>query len=116
VRILVTGSRSWRDAETVRRALAEVWDPKNILISGGCPTGADALAEACWRHWGGTVDRYMADWLRYGKRAGLVRNVEMVKAKPDVLLAFIVSNSPGASHTLDMANRYGIPDVRVHRR
>lgn len=49
-RILVTGSRDWRDAQTLDEALRYYFDanPDSILVSGACPTGADRLAEEAW--------------------------------------------------------------------
>ncbi|MFE4462902.1 SLOG family protein [Nocardia tengchongensis] len=110
----MTGSRSWRDRRIIRDALAEVWDLDAVLVSGACPTGADALCEACWTHWGGQVERIPADWKQFGRRAGFQRNAEMVKLGADVCLAFIHDGSAGASHTADLAQRAGIP-TRIFR-
>ncbi|WP_218952196.1 SLOG family protein [Amycolatopsis anabasis] len=107
-RILITGSRAWFDRAVIRRALAAVWHPDSVLVSGACPRGADALCEACWTHWDGRVERHPARWRQFGRRAGFVRNAEMVRAGADVCLAFILDDSPGASHTADLARRAGI--------
>src|SRR5690606_2612933 len=58
--VLVTGSRRWTDTTTIRDGLASVWHPTNVLVHGACPTGADALANACWTHWGGRVEPHPA--------------------------------------------------------
>lgn len=108
-RVLITGSRGWTDTAVIRAALAEVWDRKTVLVSGACPRGADALCEACWNHWGGQVQRHPAQWHRHGRRAGFVRNAAMVNAGAEVCLAFILNESPGASHTAALAQRAGIP-------
>jgi len=50
-RVLVTGSRQWTDATTIRAAFAEQWgDGRALLISGvcPCPAGADRIAERFW--------------------------------------------------------------------
>lgn len=54
-----------------------------------------------------------ADWERYGKRAGIVRNAEMVAAGADVCLAFVLGESRGTRHCMREAAKAGIP-VRVH--
>lgn len=113
-RVLVTGSRGWRDRAVIRFALADVWDAETILVSGACPRGADALCEACWSHWGGQVERHPANWDQHGRRAGFLRNAAMVDAGADICLAFILDASPGASHTAELAHGAAIP-TRIYR-
>ncbi len=112
-RVLVTGSRTWTDTSTIRDALTTVWgDGTTILVVGACPTGADHLAEACWRAWGGRIERHPADWTRHGRGAGFRRNEHMVTLGADVCLAFIRDNSPGATHTARLAETAGVPTRR----
>jgi len=93
-RVLVTGSRTWTDTGTIRDTLASVWgDGSAVLVSGGCPRGADRLAEACWTRWGGHVERHPADWDRHGRAAGYRRNTAMVNRGADLCLAFLRGNS-----------------------
>ena len=100
MRVLVTGGRKYQD----RRMLFEVLDycsAKNdeitLVIEGGA-SGADTLA----REWGQAryvpVLTMFADWQKYGKAAGPIRNGEMLeKAKPDLVIAF-----PGGVGTENM--------------
>jgi hypothetical protein len=111
-RILVTGSRTWADVGVIREALARHFRPAAVLVSGGCPRGADAIAEHIWRGWGGQVERHPAEWDRYGKSAGFRRNAELVELGAAVCLAFIRASSRGASHTAQLAEAAGIPVER----
>lgn len=111
-RILVTGSRSWVDVETIRAALAAAGCRGAVLVSGACPRGADAIAEGIWTAWGMPVERHPADWQRLGKRAGFERNARMVALGADVCLAFVRAGSRGASHTVALAEAAGIPVLR----
>lgn len=129
MRILVTGSRDWDQRETIISAISaaylEDWDdaPEDVsmtLVHGACPTGADAIADefaslgadVAPNHW--TVERHPADWETHGKRAGFLRNKEMVDLGADICLAFIKNHSKGATMTLDLAKKAGIP-TRVYR-
>lgn len=120
-RILITGSRDWDDTKAIERALSKYvmededgfWEiPERFtLISGACPTGADRLCEEFWGGYNGTLDLYPADWDKYGKRAGFVRNAEMVALQPDICYAFIKNNSKGATMTADLAAKKDIEVV-----
>jgi hypothetical protein len=104
-RILVTGSRSWKDEAVIYAALDEVYQARRhtgpvTLVHGACPNGADTIAGdwyanalvADWVHNANsplTEERHPADWSRYRKRAGFVRNAEMVTYGADVCLAFV---------------------------
>lgn len=117
MRILVTGSRDWPDVDMVEIGLitaATRADDDITLVSGACPTGADAQAERFALGWGWTVEQHPADWAQYGLRAGYLRNAEMVDAGADVCVAFIKHNSRGASMTLQLAQRAGI-ECQVYR-
>ena len=109
MKVLVTGSRDWTDSETIYRALAEHTAFDEVtLLSGACPTGADAFAERYAKLKGWKVELHPADWDKYGKRAGPLRNQAMVDRKPDLVLAFILNGSRGASGTVAMARKAGL--------
>ena len=119
-RVLVTGSRTWRDRAAVTDALDGLLAEHGALtvVHGACPTGADAMAHK-WALNGRMILRTAAvsephppDWQRHGKRAGVVRNAEMVALGADVCLAFIRDSSPGASNCALLARRAGIPVQR----
>jgi hypothetical protein len=117
VRILVTGSRTWTDTWVIRDALYEsylVSPPGDVItvVHGDCPRGADFIADEVARELEWITERHPADWEQWGKAAGFMRNIEMVKAGADICLAFIRDNSRGATHCADAAERSGIPTRR----
>ena len=117
-RILITGSRDWQDNLTINRAItAAMWDhggTEFVIVSGHCPTGADAEAERIAKARDIPVELHPADWKTYGKAAGFRRNAEMVNLGADICLAFIRNGSKGATHTADLAEKAGIPMMRFH--
>jgi hypothetical protein len=113
MRILVTGSRDWADWNLLNNTLNEYAECENIVIvHGDCPTGADVMAQKWADCQGVRVERYPADWKRYKKSAGPIRNQQMVDLGADVCLAFPLPQSRGTIHCMEAARKAGIP-VRV---
>jgi hypothetical protein len=112
-RLLVTGSRSWNDWDAIRSVLAARYSPDTVLVTGACPQGADAIAEAVWRRFGGDVERHPAQWSKHGRAAGPRRNKAMVELGADECLAFIRDDSAGATGCAAMAESAGIPTRRI---
>lgn len=142
MRILVTGSRDWDDQDVIAEAIHDQWrhltaddcHERVVVVHGDCPTGADRIADDLYRAASTQelyvrgprfyLERHPADWDKYGKRAGFIRNDQMVQLGADICLAFIKScNSPncseelphgshGATMTADLAEKAGIPVKR----
>jgi hypothetical protein len=111
VKVLVTGSRDWTDYEPIFDRLSAC-DAGTVVIEGGAP-GADRLASHA--AWNLRLDhqRFPADWKKYGKAAGPIRNLAMLDESPDLVIAFQRNGSRGTQHTVDEARKRGIP-VEVH--
>lgn len=116
-RLLVTGSRQWRDVEAIRWALRKVgnkWGcrPDQIVVVQGMAAGADLIArriaiELGMRYEDHPVTR--ADWARYGNRAGHRRNAVMVAAGARGCVAFPLGASPGTRGAMKLCQAAGIP-------
>lgn len=89
-RILVTGGRDWEDYETVKNVLSNHVNNINgdIVVIGGCPTGADAMAELVCMTYDINMEKYSAQWDEHGRAAGPIRNQLMVDKGADVCLVF----------------------------
>jgi YspA, cpYpsA-related SLOG family len=117
VRILISGSRYWQDAQVISDALvaaiADVDGPVTIVHGGA--RGADQLAAALATTFGPnvTTEKWPADWDRHGKKAGVIRNQEMVDAGADWCLAFPLGESRGTRDCIRRAEKAGIPTI-VH--
>lgn len=96
-RILVTGSRTWKDEEFIRGCLDALvrsdWlggNPQGwVLVHGACPEGVDAIADRWAVDRGIGRDPHPAKWKEFGKLAGFRRNAEMVQLGAAVCLAFL---------------------------
>ncbi|AGT14315.1 hypothetical protein ADZZY_67 [Mycobacterium phage Adzzy] len=117
-RVLITGSRVWQARTTIWDALKAEWDryPGGLIVVHGGARGADDIADRwAWgmkqTGWNVNPELHRADWDRYGKRAGILRNIEMVKAGADVCLAFPLGNSVGTRHCMGAAEKAGIPVI-----
>jgi len=84
VKLGVTGGRSYMNKEHIREVLERI---KFDTLIVGDATGADALAHAWAVENNKNIVRFSAEWGVYGKRAGPMRNAQIVEAC-DVLLAF----------------------------
>lgn len=103
MRILVCGSRDWTNRALLSTVLDTVKHREIIeVIIEGEATGADTMAREWAEDNGILVKKFPADWDRYGKAAGPIRNKQMlVEGKPDLVLAF----------TLDLASSRGTKNM-----
>lgn len=81
------------------------------ILTGGA-IGIDTLMEKWCRK--NRIENivYEAKWEIWGKRAGIIRNEEMVNAA-DAVIVFWDGKSPGSKHVIDYAKKINIP-VKVH--
>ena len=110
MKVLVCGSRSWNRADLIAVKLSQL--PRGSEIIHGAARGADVTAASLARSLGIPERAYPADWRGKGKRAGIVRNLEMLDAKPDLVVAFWDGESTGTKHTINEARKRGI-DVEI---
>lgn len=104
-KVLITGSRSWADKDTIATALKEIGATE---IAQGGATGADCLAWRVAAELHIPCRTYQADWKKHGRGAGLIRNTEMLNEfKPDVVLAFWDGSSKGTAHMIETSQRGG---------
>lgn len=113
MKVLVTGSRGWTDAQKLGDTLAAL---KPTLIIHGGARGADRLADEWAKKNGIQTQIHLPDWEGYGKRAGMIRNEQMLnESRPDVVVAFWDGASRGTLHMIGYAGRrrYKVEIVRL---
>jgi hypothetical protein len=83
--------------------------PQDAVVVTGGASGADWWAHNHAGHRGLARRVIRADWDRYGKRAGVIRNIQMLDERPDLVIAFWDGESRGTAHTIREARKRGIP-------
>lgn len=111
MKVLVCGSRHFHDYYKLCNTMDDLnLDEKQpITIISGEARGADTLAKQYAEECGWDYVGYPADWNTYGKRAGPIRNSQMlVEGKPDLVVAFLAPNSRGTKHMIEIAQKAGV--------
>lgn len=108
MRVLICGGRDFANVAFIWSRLDRLHErtPFTAIITGGY-RGVDTIAIE-WAVTKPGVKRYVckAEWTKYGRAAGPLRNARMLEWKPDLVVAF-----PGGDDTADMkakANAAGI--------
>lgn len=114
MRILITGGRDYKRESFLLSTLNIHTEdtPHVTIVTGGCPTGADAIAKK-WAEKNSSnvsLEEYPADWNKYGKAAGPIRNQHMVNLGADYCLAF-PTGGRGTAHCIKAAKESGIETI-----
>jgi hypothetical protein len=104
MRVIIAGGRTFQDYNLLCRVcdymLSET--KSDITIVSGTANGADKLGEQYANDRGYQIDRYPAEWDKYGKSAGYIRNEKMAE-NADALIAFWDHKSKGTRHMINIA-------------
>lgn len=122
MKYLVCGSRNYTQVTFLRRFLTAIHrqDPITCIVHGDAGKVCEDTGDVLWGadklagEWAEInsipVKKYPANWERFGKRAGPMRNFKMLECdKPDYVIAF-----PGNEGTMDMIEQaltYGVPVI-----
>jgi len=108
MKIIIAGSRNFNDYNLLKTSCDNLLTQfTNIEIVSGTARGADKLGERYAREKGYDIKQFPANWDKFGKSAGYIRNDEMAKYS-DMLIAFWDGTSKGTKHMIDLANKRGI--------
>ena len=116
LRVIFCGSRDLVNSWHVWSALQGLDPQADTIIHGGA-RGADALADYYARKMGFTVETFPAEWDKYGKRAGYVRNRAMLDSGADHVYAFVskpIEESRGTAMMVKIAQEAGVA-VDIYR-
>lgn len=104
VRLAIVGSRTFNNyslaAAIIDKIAKEYGYTYTEIVSGGAK-GADAIGELYADSNGLKKKIFPADWKTYGKRAGFIRNVDIIE-NCDVCICFWDGESHGTRHDIEL--------------
>ena len=108
LKLIIAGGRDFMDLKRVMQAMNKLFNEGGELshvthleiVSGGA-RGADRMGELLALENNLKLTVFPADWDRYGKRAGYMRNQQMAQYA-DALLAFWDGESKGTQHMVNI--------------
>ena len=104
VKLAIVGSRSFNDYATFNYVMNKICRENGyqvkLVVSGGA-AGADTFGEQFARLRNIPVKVFRPDWNREGKKAGFLRNVDIIKAC-NVCVAFWDGESHGTRHDIQL--------------
>lgn len=112
VRVIVAGGRDFDDYSLMQDSLGAILSNRKysfnsfVIVSGGAD-GADFLGERYAKQLGFKLDKYPADWNKYGKKAGPIRNEQMVKVA-QIAIVYWDGESKGSKNLIDNALKHGL--------
>ena len=122
-KLIIAGGRdfipSTEDLEKIDLAISHYYNISEmehlnggLEMVSGLATGADQIP-FYYKAWHGVpVKEFKADWNLHGKKAGILRNIEMAKYS-DALIIFWNGRSKGSKHMIDIAKKEGLK-VKVY--
>lgn len=112
IRALFSGSRDWTDVEAIRAVVDAL--PADAIVLHGAARGADMIVDHLAKARGLVIEPYEADWQKYDKEAGAIRNQEMLdRGQPTEGHAFPLATSKGTWDMVSRLRKAGIP-IKVY--
>jgi len=114
-KVLICGSRHWTNRELIRAWVDKLkcWGYTTV-IEGEAP-GADTIARQEAVIAGMHVIPVPANWAKYGRAAGPIRNTEMLSMDPDLVVAFHedITKSKGTKNMVQLARYYNVQTIVI---
>lgn len=123
VKAIFCGSRDFDDRTIIETLIHGVSSVATLrgrpaVIIEGEARGADILSRIEAENIGLEVVRCPADWDTHGRKAGVLRNIQMLREhRPDLVVCFSddIENSRGTRHMATIAKQAGVPVYVVSR-
>ncbi len=109
-KVVIAGCRYYADYDEAKiyidGCLADIIKEYTVVIISGGASGADSIGERYAMEHGLEIERYPADWKKYGKSAGPIRNQQMADIC-DFVICFWDGQSRGTRSMIDCAKKLG---------
>ena len=110
IRVVIAGCRDYNNYDEAKEyidfCLKNIRSENKIVIISGCASGADALGERYALENGFAIEKFPAEWGKYGRSAGPIRNGKMAEAA-DYVICFWDGKSRGTRSMIENAKKYG---------
>lgn len=106
MRVAIVGCRDWRDTSVIRDLIERL--PADTVVVSGHGGNVDLYAERAAKARGLQTLIFPADWKKYGRSAGPLRNATIV-GNSDYVIAPWDGKSHGTHDTIRKAESAGIP-------
>ena len=114
--VLIAGGRDFNDYDLLKSyasAIINEMKCDTITIVSGMARGADLLGVKFAEENKYQIKKFPAQWNKYGKMAGFIRNKQMLdylanESDECIVIAFWDGKSKGTKHTIETANTMNI--------
>lgn len=115
MKVLVCGGRDYNDYDRLEDELNLVWRVHgDFTVISGMARGADTLAVRYAEAYDCPLEKFPADWDKYGRSAGYIRNQQMLdEGKPDLVVAF--PGGRGTENMIQIARKAGVEVEKIER-
>ena len=108
-KVIIAGGRDFNDYDLLKKKVSKILSNKSeIEIVSGTANGADKLGERYANEFNLNLKQFPANWDKFGKRAGYLRNKDMA-IYANACICFWNGQSKGTEHMINLAKSQGIP-------
>jgi len=106
IKIAIVGSREFNNYQLFREMLLSLLPNETVMIVSGGAKGTDSLAERFANEYSIPFCKFPANWEKYGKSAGVIRNKQITEFS-DRVYAFWDNESKGTKNTIELFKSLG---------
>lgn len=106
MKTIIAGSRTIKNYNIIAHAMERIgWEVTEVV--SGCASGVDTLGEEWARKNNIPIKHFPANWGRFGKSAGYIRNKELAEYA-EACVAIWDGNSNGTQHMINLARNMNL--------